>query len=323
MIMKKILAAGGLLLSLSQFTLAQENNPDFKPYKQTIPGTPLEMSMVPIPAGSFLMGSPDSEKNRQPDEGPQQKVQLSAFWMASFELSRDIFDVYFKDANTSQNSKVDAVTRPSAQYIDLTWGMGKEGGFPVNSMSQFTALMFCRWLYEKTGIFYRLPTEAEWEYACKAGSTTAYYYGDDPKQLGDYAWFKGNSKNKFQKSGQKKPNAWGLYDMLGNVSEWTLDHYQEDRLQQLTGEPQDPRVAVNPVKYPKVLKGGGYTDLEPALRCSDRQQSDPSWNKRDPQIPKSRWWLTDAASVGFRVVRPLQQPTKEEADAFFKEILGN
>jgi formylglycine-generating enzyme required for sulfatase activity len=321
--MKKFLAAGGLLLSLSQVTLAQETNPDFKPYKQNIPGTPLEMTMVPIPAGSFLMGSPDAEKNRQPDEGPQQKVQLSAFWMASFELSRDIFDVYFKDANTSQNSKVDAVTRPSAQYIDLTWGMGKEGGFPVNSMSQFTALMFCRWLYEKTGIFYRLPTEAEWEYACKAGSTTSYYYGDDPKQLGDYAWFKGNSKNKFQKSGQKKPNAWGLYDMLGNVSEWTLDHYQEDRLQQLTGEPQDPRVAVNPVKYPKVLKGGGYTDLEPALRCSDRQQSDPSWNKRDPQIPKSRWWLTDAASVGFRVVRPLQQPTKEEAAAFFKEILGN
>ncbi|MCG7860242.1 SUMF1/EgtB/PvdO family nonheme iron enzyme, partial [Flavihumibacter sediminis] len=97
---------------------------DFKPYKQNIPGTSLEMSMVPIPAGSFLMGSPDAEKNRQPDEGPQQKVQLSAFWMASFELSRDIFDVYFKDANTSQNSKVDAVTRPSAQYIDLTWGMG-------------------------------------------------------------------------------------------------------------------------------------------------------------------------------------------------------
>lgn len=321
--MKKTLAAGVVLLSISLLSIAQENNPDFKPYNQSIPGSNLELAMVPIPAGSFLMGSPDSEKNRQPDEGPQQQVQLSAFWMASFELSRDIFDVYFKDANTSQNSKVDAVTRPSAQYIDLTWGMGKEGGFPVNSLSQFTALMFCRWLYDKTGVFYRLPTEAEWEYACKAGSTTAYYFGDDPKQLGDYAWYKTNGKNKFQKSGQKKPNAWGLYDMLGNVSEWTLDHYQEDRLQQLSGVPKDPKVAVVTAKYPKVLKGGGYTDLESALRCSDRQQSDPSWNKRDPQIPKSRWWLTDAASVGIRVVRPLQQPSKEEADAFFKEILGN
>ncbi|WP_290708834.1 SUMF1/EgtB/PvdO family nonheme iron enzyme, partial [Flavihumibacter sp. CACIAM 22H1] len=146
-----------LLLGSTSLVAAQENKPDFSAYKQSIPGSTLELAMVPIPAGSFLMGSPESEKNRKPDEGPQQKVAISAFWMASFELSRDIFDVYFKDANTSQNSKVDAVTRPSAQYIDLTWGMGKEGGFPVNSMSQHTALMFCRWLYDKTGIFYRLP----------------------------------------------------------------------------------------------------------------------------------------------------------------------
>ena len=323
MIMTKPIAACLLLLTATSSVFAQENKADFKAYKQSIPGSKFLMSMVPIPAVSFLMGSPASEKGRQPDEGPQQKVQLSAFWMGSFELSRDIYDVYFKDAGTSQNSKADAVTRPSAQYIDLTWGMGKEGGYPVNSMSQFNALMFCRWLYEKTGVFYRLPTEAEWEYACKAGSTTAYYYGNDPKKLGEYAWYKANSKNKFQKIGQKKPNAWGLYDMLGNVSEWTLDHYQEDRLKKLTGNPKDPRVAVNPVKYPKVLKGGGYTDEETALRCSDRQQSDPSWNKRDPQIPKSKWWLTDAASVGFRLVRPLKQPSKQEADAFFKEILGN
>lgn len=295
----------------------------FEPYKQIIPGTTLEMAMVPIPAGTFKMGSPDSEKNRKPDEGPQQEVEVSAFWMASYELSRDIFDVYFKDAETSQNSPADAVTRPSAQYIDLTWGMGKQGGFPVNSMSQRTAVMFCRWLYEKTGIFYRLPTEAEWEYACKAGSTTAYYFGDDASKLGDYAWYKTNSKNKFQKSGQKKPNAWGLYDMLGNVSEWTLDQYQEDRLQQLSGKPKDPRVPVSETIYPKVLKGGGYTDLEPALRSANRIKSEPAWNKRDPQIPRSKWWLTDAASVGFRLVRPLAQPSKADADAFFKEILGN
>jgi len=200
--------------------------------------------------------------------------------------------------------------------------MGKEGGYPVNSLSQFAALMYCRWLYQKTGVFYRLPTEAEWEYACRAGSHSSYYFGSDSTQLSKYAWYSANSETKFHKSGEKLPNAWGLYDMLGNVSEWTLDHFDPKRLEQTSNGALDPAVPVSPLRYPKVLKGGGYADDAAGLRPANRLPSDPSWNRRDPQIPKSKWWLTDAPSVGFRIVRPLKQPSKEEAEAFYKLYLG-
>jgi len=177
-------------------------------------------------------------------------------------------------------------------------------------------------LYSKTGIFYRLPTEAEWEYACRAGTGTAYYFGDDAAQLGKYAWYAANSDNKFQKSGQKLPNAWGLYDMLGNVSEWTLDHYDEKNLEKIADNTTDPFAAVISARYPKVLKGGGYGDGAAALRIANRIKSDPSWNQRDPQIPKSKWWLTEASSAGFRIIRPLKQPAAEEVNAFFRKYLG-
>ena len=301
---------------------AQNASDDFKPYDQTVPGAALHFKMVTIPAGSFTMGSPATEKDRNTDEGPQKKLTIGAFWMGAMEVSRDEFDVFFKDEATPQNT-ADAVTRPSAQYVDLSWGMGKEGGYPVNSMSQYAALMYCRWLYAKTGIFYRLPTEAEWEYACRAGSTTAYYFGDNAADLGKYAWFADNSNNKFQKSGQKLPNAWGLYDMLGNVSEWILDAYDENALDKLTDNSSDPEPSFNTSRYPKSVRGGGYADEAWQLRSAHRSKSDPSWNKRDPQVPKSKWWLTEAASVGFRLVRPLKQPTAAEATAFYKKYLGN
>ena len=276
--------------------------------------------MVPIPGGSFKMGSAATEKGRRSDEGPQKQVTVSPFWMAAYEVTHDQFGVFFKDESVSQGSKVDAVTRPTAQYIDLSWNMGKDGGFPVNSMSQDGALMFCRWLYEKTGIFYRLPTEAEWEYACRAGTTTTYFFGNDGSQLGSYAWHKGNSKNKYQKVGQKKPNPWGLYDMLGNVSEWTLDQYSDKYFD--TASASDPRI-MPANRYPRSIRGGSYADDGAAMRSGARQHSEPEWNKRDPQIPKSRWWLTDGMFVGFRIIRPLQQPSKEEAEKFYKLYLGN
>lgn len=320
--MKGIIIAAGLIV-IAQYSRAQApDTTQFTPYVQTIPGSTISFSMVPIPAGTFTMGSPDGEGNRQPDEGPQKQVTLSAFWMGAREVTYDEFLLFFNDENTSRDSEVDAVTRPTPQYIDLSWGMGKQGGFPVNSMSQRTALMYCRWLYEKTGIFYRLPTEAEWEYACRAGSNTAYYFGNDAKKLKEYAWFNGNSKNKYQKTGQKKPNAWGLYDMLGNVSEWTLDQYKADYYTAIGDKPADPLIEAT-TTYPRSVRGGGYTDDPAACRCAARSKSDPSWNKRDPQIPKSKWWLTDGMYVGFRIVRPLQQPTREEAEAFYKKYLGN
>ena len=301
---------------------AQDSVKLFIPYKFTIPGSDIHTRMVPVNAGSFLMGSSNNEKGRNEDEGPQRKVTVAAFWMGAFEVTRDEFDVFYKDATTSENSAVDAVTRPSPQYVDLSFGMGKEGGYPVNSLSQFSALMYCRWLYNKTGVFYRLPTEAEWEYACRAGSTTRYYFGNDDKQLDKYAWYEGNSDDKFKKVGLKLPNAWGLYDMLGNVCEWTMDHYEPKRMDNMADNAVNPIVAPNKSKYPKALRGGGFKDEAGQLRCATRFKSEPVWNNRDPQIPKSKWWLTDAGAVGFRIICPLDQPTAEQANQFYKDYLG-
>ena len=150
-----------------------------------------------------------------------------------------------------------------------------------------------------------------------------YYFGNDTKELDKYAWYKNNSNGKFQKSGQKLPNAFGLYDMLGNVTEWTLDHYDDKNLEKIPENTTDPAAVFNRARYPKTLKGGSFMDDAIALRCANRFQSEPAWNKRDPQIPKSKWWLTEAGFVGFRIVRPLKQPTKEQADEFYKLYLGN
>lgn len=280
---------------------------EFAAYKQLIPGSSLYFKMVPIPAGNFAMGN------------EQQKIEMSAFWMGAFEVTRDEFDVFLKDEKTSQNSKLDAITRPSAQYVDLTWGMGKEGGYPANSMSQLAALMYCKWLYQKTKVFYRLPTEAEWEYASKAGSSTAYYFGNNPLLLNKYAWYQNNSKGVYHKVGQKMPNKWGLYDMLGNVLEWTLDHYYANGY--INGATKNPIVPANLAKYPKTLKGGSFLEDAMQLKNNTRFHSDPIWNKRDPQIPKSKWWLTEAKQVGFRLVRPSVQPSEEAINQFFKNYI--
>jgi len=314
---------GCLLLMLAFFysTNAQPGT-GFTKYEQAIPSTMVKFNMLPIVGGTYLQGSIETEKGRMADEGPQHSIAIAPFWMAEHEVTYDEFLLFFNDDNTSRNSDVDAVTRPTPQYIDLSWGMGKQGGFPVNSMSQITALMYCRWLYIKTGQFYRLPTEAEWEYACRAGTTTAYYFGEDEKQLNEFGWFAANSKKKYQKVMQKKPNAWGLYDMLGNVAEWTLDQYDEkfyNTIKEGTANPAN----IPTSRYPRSVRGGGYLDEAEKLRCAARSRSEPSWNKRDPQVPKSKWWLTDAMAVGFRVVRPQLQPGPEEIEAFYQKYLGN
>lgn len=291
---------------------------DFKAYTTTIPNSTISFKMVPIPAGKFLMGSSDKEKYHKADEGPQTEVSVSAFWMEEHEVTYDEFLLFFQDANTSVNNLVDAVTRPTPQYIDLSWGMGKAGGYPINSMQQKTAMMYCKWLYKLTGQFYRLPTEAEWEYACRAGTTTAFYWGDDSANINDYAWFDGNSPYKYQPVMQKKPNAWGLYDMLGNVSEWVLDQYDENYFTTIASKTNDP-IIPPATTYPKTVRGGGYNQSIEMVRCAARNKSDVSWNRKDPQVPKSKWWLTDAKSVGFRIVRPFKQPTPEEAEAFYRQ----
>jgi formylglycine-generating enzyme required for sulfatase activity len=293
--------------------------PDHKAYVETVPGSEVKFDMVPIPGGTFLMGTPDKEPNRAADEGPQHPVTIRPFWMGKCEVTWDEYDIRWhetpgnKDDQRAAERKgnqmdVDAVSRPTPPYDDETKGFGRER-YPVLGFTHHAAMDYCRWLSEKTGKIYRLPTEAEWEWACRAGTTTAYFFGDDPKQLGDYAWFAGNSEDTTHPVGGKKPNPWGLYDMYGNVTEWCLDHYNKDFYASLP--PNQP--FMEPVcpptidRYGDVVRGGSWADKPPMLRSGARRASDRSWIKLDPQRPQSIWWLTSADFVGFRIVRPVEE----------------
>ena len=294
---------------------------EMKSYTETIPGTDVKFEMVPIPGGTFTMGSPESEPKRSADEGPQHKVRLNSFWMEKFETRWDEYQVFAfskdlitdkkkVDAATQPESEktADAVTRPTPPYTDPTFGFGREG-HPVINITHHAAMEYSRWLSSKTGKTYRLPTEAEWEYACRAGTDTAFYFGSDLKQMGEYAWYLDNSDARPHEVGKKKPNPWGLYDMLGNVAEWVLDEYDKDYYKRF--KPDVPVLA--PVlipsekKYPHVARGGSWDDEWSRVRCAARLASNPDWSMQDPQMPQSIWWHTEATYVGFRVVRPLEE----------------
>lgn len=290
-----------------------------QPYADPIPATSVSVEFVPIPGGEFAMGTPETEKGRGADEGPVHRVKVDPFWMSKFEITWDAYRLFMfaTEANEAQNpdAMVAATSRPTAPYVEMSFGMGLDG-YPAISMTQHAANKFAQWLSLKTGHFYRLPTEAEWEYACRAGASTAYSFGDDPALLGEYAWFSANSGDKYQQVGKKKPNAWGLYDMHGNVMEWTLDAHSPS----FYGE--GGSLALNPWNkptepYPHVARGGGWADGPAQLRCGVRVPSDASWKVQDPQLPKSIWYHTDAQWLGFRLVRPLQLPSASEMFAYW------
>jgi formylglycine-generating enzyme required for sulfatase activity len=279
-------------------------------YTVTIPNTIVTFRMAPVPAGEFLMGSGDA--GAKPDEQPQHKVRLDAFWMQTHEVTWDAYLLFmFADQAkelTHADPIVDALSRPTAPHLEMSFGRGNKG-FPAISMTQHAANKFAQWLSAKTGEYYRLPTEAEWEYACRAGTTT----GIGPGPLEDYAWFAKNSglpgfaDGTYHTIATKKPNAWGLYDMLGNVMEWTLDQYA----------PYTLAPAVNPwikstAPYPHAVRGGAWHSDETHVACTVRVPSDPSWKRQDPQLPKSIWYMTDAQWLGFRLVRPARLPSAEE-----------
>lgn len=301
------------------FTFAQEN--DFKNYTRELEGTELKFDMIAISGGNFNMGSPATEVGRRTDEGPQHQVKISPFWIGKHEVTWDFFEPFvYKNQEISRSKiplrpQVDALTRPTKPYVDMTWGMGKEG-FPAIGMTQYAAIQFCKWLYTRTGEFYRLPTEAEWEYACRAGTSGAYSHPSESK-LDDYAWYKTNSTNKTHPVGSKKPNPWGLHDMHGNVTEWTYDQYKPDTYTKFAGTvAQDPVIPFETL-YPNSVRGGSYEDPATDLRSASRRGSLAEWKQIDPQIPKSNWWLTGGTFVGIRVVRPLVAPSKEEIEKYY------
>jgi len=303
-----------LFFILISYKVGAQNN-----YVQKVPQTEENIPMAFIPSGSFKMGSPKSEIGHFADEGPQHEVKIDAFWIGKYEITWNLYNLFVsremdqyqieKNSQSEVSIDADAVSGATMPYVEMSFGMGTDG-YPAISMTQLAAVKFCEWLSAMTGQFYRLPTEAEWEYACRAGSEGAYSFGEDSNELKEYAWYSDNSNEKYQKVGQKKPNSWGLYDMHGNVAEWTLDQYIP------TTYKKRKKNAVNPYEvptktYPRVVRGGSWMDKPNRLRSSSRRPSSKRWKRRDPQIPKSLWWHTDAQFLGFRIVRPLETPPKE------------
>ena len=302
---------------------------EFSAYSQKIPGSEVSIELLPVTGGTFMMGSPEREVGRGEDEGPARKVKVESFWMGKYEMTWEQYDLFVEEEISNQDDRttfmnggvkveVDAITSPTPPYIDMSFGMGRDG-YPAINMTQYAALMYAKWLSVKTGHFYRLPTEAEWEYACRAGTNTAYYFGGNADSLDEYAWYGDNSKGGYQEIGTKKPNALGLFDMHGNVAEWTMDQYIEKYYEQLEGEASH-NPWFKPTKlYPGSVRGGSWMDVRDDLRSAKRKGSSKEWKKRDPQLPKSIWWLTDAPFVGFRLVRPKETPSKEEIENYYNQ----
>jgi formylglycine-generating enzyme required for sulfatase activity len=324
------------------------------PYMEAVPGTDVRFEMVPIPGGEFLMGSPAAEAIRNSDEGPQVQIRVAPFWIgkcevtwAEYQAYMKMYDVFKKlqrlaaapvepggtAADTEArrlierhawNGKleaawdVDAVTTATPLYdASFTYGAGDKPNQPAVTMTQFAARQYTKWLSGITGRGYRLPTEAEWEYAARAGAATAYSFGDDPSQLGEHGWFDDNGGYQTHPVGTKKPNAWGVYDVHGNVAEWTLDQYDAHAYSQLGKGPVDAGEAVRwPTKlYPRVIRGGSWLDLAASCRSAARHKSEEDeWKLADPNLPLSPWWYTEepATGVGMRIIRPLADMTVEE-----------
>jgi formylglycine-generating enzyme required for sulfatase activity len=169
--------------------------------------------------------------------------------------------------------------------------------------------------------FYRLPFEAEWEYACRAGTTSAYYFGDDPAELEEHAWYFENSDEERHNVGKLKPNPWGLFDMYGNVAEWVLDQYSVNGYDHIKSGPVSTKESYRkPTEVdPRVVRGGCYLSEPEECRSASRLGSERAWRNEDPNIPKSPWWYTDepATGVGIRLLRPLNQPDRQEMESYW------
>ncbi len=193
----------------------------------------ITLEMVNLPAGQFLMGSPDSDSDARDWEKPPHQVKVNSFAIGKYPVTQAQYQAVMG-------------TNPSL--------FKNNPQNPVESVSWNNAQAFCQKLSQITRKTYRLPTEAEWEYACRAGTTTRYYFGDDANQLGDYAWYNGNSQGTTHPVGQKKPNAWGLHDMSGNVWEWCEDNWHDNYI----GAPKDGSAWLTNDNDYQIVRGGSW-----------------------------------------------------------------
>jgi formylglycine-generating enzyme required for sulfatase activity len=301
----------------------------FENFIETIPGTAASISMIAVPGGEFLMGSPSDEAFRNDNEGPQRRVKISPFFMGELEVTWDQFWAFYSEtmsegrtppaviyANNTRED-IDAVSGPTPPFglPDQGWGMGDR---PAITMTHYSAQTFCQWLSLKTGRKYRLPTEAEWEYAARGGTSTPYFFEGDPKKLSNdgflksifkpdttgintYAVYMNNSRNRTQEPGLVKANPFGLKNMLGNVMEYCSDWYAEDAYASIQDGDLDPKGPAEGTE--RVVRGGHYNDDASQLRTAARSHTvHDEWLRTDPQNPKSIWWYSDVKGIGFRVV---------------------
>jgi sulfatase modifying factor 1 len=310
----------------------------FPDYTERIPGTSVNFDMVAVPGGTFHMGSPESENYRREDEGPVHEVTLSPFWMGRVEVTWDEFEAWYRAtraegrtdtrvSGSGQTADVDAITGATPPYVPPDQGWGK-GDRPAITMTHHAAMQYTRWLSEVTGKRYRLPTEAEWEYAARGGTTTSYFFEGDPQDytkrrflnrvfgrntdaLDRHAVHVGNSGARTQPPTEVEGNPLGLANMLGNVREFCLDWYEEDAYRsRVEGGPVvDPRGPETGSEH--VVRGGSFRSDPAELRSAARNHTrTDACLITDPQIPKSLWWYSDCNDVGFRVVREFEDPNQ-------------
>ena len=300
----------------------------FENYTEYIPGTSVSFEMKAIPGGKFKMGSPDKEPLRTENEGPQVEIQVSPFFMAETEVTWKQYWAFYaetmSEARTppevvyanNQREDVDVITGPTAPFGNPEQGWGG-GNRPAITMTHYAAQIFCKWLSKKTGKKYRLPTEAEWEYAARGGTETPYFFEGDPKKFSNkgfwrkffdadttminrYITYVNNSRNRTQEGTKLLPNPFGLRSMLGNVMEYTADLYSES-YSHLSDGSVDPKGPESGTEH--VVRGGFYNDDASDIRSASRRSTDhDNWMRTDPQQPKSIWWYSDIKGIGFRVV---------------------
>jgi len=340
------LAVGIALVKPSSGPFVEVDGKYMVPYSDRIPGTDIVFEMLPIPGGVFQIGAGESDLAKRDDEGPQVQLQVAPMWVAKTEISwaeyKEYMKMYsifkeFEAAGTrlvTEENKADSITAPTELYDpSFTFEYGEEPNQPAVTMTQYAAQQYTKWLSLLTGNQYRLPTEAEWEYACRGGASTAYYWGDDAELIDQYAWYFDNAEEGPAAVGTKKPNAFGLHDMLGNAAEWTVNQYTEDGHAWLKkwSEQKGPVNAIQAVQWPSesspcVVRGGSW-EMEPEeLRIAVRLGSDDElWKEEDPNFPRSPWWFTSdpARGVGFRLFRSYEKLDEATISKFWEASAPN